>query len=122
MQSQNLTNNSNPLAIHGEEIRPVVSRLDGKRKVGELLDAPQIKLPQSKESAIKKEPDSKESDRSYKVNEKVKNIYNIKKDSKPEEKKVNNEFKENIQQYIILNLYWTIFYVFKLKTKALSLI
>lgn len=90
---------SNPLAVQGEEIRPVISRLDGRRKVSELLDTPQCRPPQSKETPMKKEFDQKESDRSHKVNEKVKNIYNLKKDSKVEEQKKYSECKENIQHY-----------------------
>ena len=93
--SHDQINNSNGLAIHGEEIKPVISRLDGKRKVSELLDISSNKALQQKDPLTRKNSDSKEVDKSNKVNEKVKNIYNLKKDPRIEEKKVVNEFKEN---------------------------
>lgn len=61
------------LAIQGEEIRPVVNRLDGRRKASELIDSENARLANGKNQV-----DVSRQDSNSKVNEKVKNIYNLK--------------------------------------------
>lgn len=81
---------SNPqkgLAIKGEEIKPIVVKHDGRKKVSEVFEEEKNKLFKEKERLEQKRKEYNQ-DRVNQINQKVNNIYKI---PKTEEEKVLNE-------------------------------
>lgn len=76
------------LVIKGEEIKPVVIKHDGRRKVSELYEEDKTKKDKEREKLEQKKRELENKERENYINQKVSNLYKI---DKSEEEKVLND-------------------------------
>lgn len=99
LQKKRSTPNGKGLVIQGEEIRPAVNRGDGKKKAIDVIEEENKKLGKERERLEKQYQQRKleiqNKQNMDNVHEKIKNIYDLKKEQKKEENKAYPEPKEN---------------------------
>ena len=83
------SNQPKGLVIRGEEIKPTVNRIDGRRKVSEMFQEESNRLAREKER-IEQQILEREKERHNQIHERVNNIYKI---DKSEEQKVSDIYK-----------------------------